>query len=55
MLAALNMFISAFWNPIPPSDYAKSEDARAQAIGRIFAITVRPVVAYYVIRWMVQP
>lgn len=53
-LFAINIFVSALWMPTPPGDYAKEADKTKEHIGRwarLFVVLVRPMVAYYAIRW----
>jgi len=53
-LFALNIFVSALWMSTPPGDYAKEADKTKENIGRVarlFVVLIRPVVAYYAIRW----
>lgn len=53
-LFALNLFVSVLWIPPGIADYAKEDDTTKRnigQIGRVFVAFIRPVMAYYVIRW----
>jgi len=49
--AAINVFLSCLLIATPHSDYAK--ESKYSQITRVEAMVTRPLVAYYLIQWMV--
>ena len=52
--AALNILVSALFTAVPQNDYAKDKDAKLAQTTRLVFLTARPVLAYYIIQWMVS-
>jgi len=52
--AAINVFLSCLLIAMPHRDYAKDEEAKYAQLIRTAVMVTRPLVAYYLIQWMVS-